>query len=111
MNAMHKDIASATLVDPAWNATSVLEGDVPAAVDRLRAGDGGPILVNGSRTLLHTLLAHGLVDELRLQVFPVALGSGDRLFPTSSDPTRFALVDQRRFDGGATLQVYEPAAA
>ena len=75
MNTMPKHVASTTLRDPEWNAT-VLEGDVPAAVAELKQDDGGPILVAGSCTLVHTLLTHGLVDELRLMVYPVTIGTG-----------------------------------
>ena len=80
-NSMPKYVASTTLTDPAWENTTVLEGDVPAAVARLKEGEGGPIQVAGSRTLVHTLLENDLVDELVLMVFPVILGSGKRVFP------------------------------
>ena len=80
MNRMPKHVASTTLRDPVWNAT-VLQGDVPGAVAALKAADGGPVLVAGSCTLVHSLLLAGLVDEQRLMVFPVSIGSGLRVFP------------------------------
>jgi dihydrofolate reductase len=108
MNAMPKHVASTTLRDPIWNAT-VLEGDVPTAVAELKRGEGGPILVAGSCTLVHTLLAHDLVDELRLMVFPVTIGSGLSVFPESPDRTAYRLADLVRFDTGVVLQTYAPA--
>jgi len=80
-------------------------------VQRLKDGDGGPILVPGSRTLVQTLLGHHLVDELRLMVFPILLGSGRRLYPDSSDTTVLELVDLRRFASGVTVQTFRVAGA
>ncbi len=78
MNAMPKHVATTTFRELGWNATAVT--DVPAVTD-LKKGEGGPILVAGSATLVRTLLAHDLVDELRLMVFPVMIGGGLRIFP------------------------------
>ncbi len=108
MNGMVTHVASTTLRDPGWNAT-VLAGDVPSAVAELKGGEGDPILVAGSGTLVHTLLAHDLVDELRLMVFPVTIGSGMRVFPGSPDLATYRLVDLVQFDTGVVLQTYEPA--
>lgn len=108
MNAMPKHVASTTLRSAGWNAT-VLEGDVPAAVAALKRGDGGPILVAGSCTLVHALLTHGLVDEVRLLVFPVTIGSGLSVFPETPDRATYTLTDLVRFDGGVLLQTYRPA--
>ena len=69
--------------NPEWNNTTVIGGNVAGEVAKLKAGDGGPILVGGSRMLVHTLLGEDLVDELRVMIFPVILGSGRRLFPDS----------------------------
>lgn len=77
MNSMPKHVATTMRHELGWNATP-LSGDVPAAVTELKKGDGGSILVAGSSTLVRTLLAHGLVDELRLMVFPIAIGGGLR---------------------------------
>jgi dihydrofolate reductase len=107
MNAMPKHVVSTTLRDPEWNAT-VLEGDVPAAVAALKQQDGGPILVAGSCTLVHTLLNEGLVDELRLMVFPVTIGSGLSVFPETADRAAYSLVDLVRYSSGVLLQIYRP---
>ena len=87
MNAMPKHVVSSTLTDPVWNS-EVLTGPVVEAVSALKDGPGGPILVAGSAMLVHALIPAGLVDELRLMVFPVILGSGIRWYPES--PTRVA---------------------
>jgi dihydrofolate reductase len=83
MNAMPKHVATSRPQELAWNAAP-LDGDVPAAVQALKDAEGGPVLVAGSSTLVHTLLRERLVDELRLMVFPVAIGGGLRVFPTTA---------------------------
>ncbi|MDX6226534.1 MAG: hypothetical protein QOE64_2910 [Frankiales bacterium] len=108
MNAMPKYVASTTLTDPEWTNSAVLEGDVPGAVETLKQDDGGPILVAGSCTLVHTLLENGLIDELRLMVFPVALGGGKRVFPETPDKTVLKLTDTQVFPSGVVAQTYEP---
>ena len=108
MNAMPKHVASTTLRSPGWNAT-VLEGDVPAAVAELKQGHGGPILVAGSCTLVHTLLTHRLVDELRLMVYPVTIGSGLSVFPETAEKATYELADLERYSSGVLLQIYRPA--
>jgi dihydrofolate reductase len=108
MNTMPKHVVSTTLRDPGWN-TTVIKGDVPAAVKALKQRDGGTILVAGSCTLVHTLLTEGLVDELRLMVFPVTIGSGLSVFPETPDRTAYMLVDLVRYSSGVLLQVYRPA--
>jgi len=108
MNSMPKHVASTTLRDPQWNAT-VLEGDVPSAVQALKDGDGGSILVAGSSTLVHTLLLESLVDELRLMVFPVSIGHGLRVFPEERAKLPWKLVDQRTFPTGVMALTYRPA--
>ena len=87
-----------------------MQGDVAAAVAELKAGEGGAILVAGSRTLVHTLIEHGLVDEYRLMVFPVVLGSGARLFPDSPDKRTLKLVETKTFATGVVVHHYRPAA-
>jgi dihydrofolate reductase len=109
LNAMPKHVVSTTLRDPAWANTTVIASDVPAEVTRLKAVDGGPILVHGSRTLVHTLMEHDLVDEFRLMIFPVVLGSGDRLFPETPRKTVMRLGESRAFDSGVVVQTYRPA--
>jgi dihydrofolate reductase len=92
-----------------WNATA-LTGDIPAAVTGLKNGQGGSILVAGSATLVRTLLAHGLVDELRLMIFPVMIGGGLRIFPEQRDKIALELTDLVRYSSGVVLQVYRPTA-
>src|SRR6185437_6285379 len=93
MNAMPKYVVSSTLEEPAWNNTRVLGGDAVAAVSALKAEEGGDLLVAGSCSLVQTLLAHGLVDDLRLMVYPVVLGHGKRLFADRSETAAFELVE------------------
>lgn len=103
---MPKFVASSTLTEVAWENSTLIEGDVPAGVAVLKEQMQGPLLVAGSRTLVHTLLAHSLVDELRLMVFPVVLGSGRRWFPETPDKTVLALADTQRFDSGVVVNTY-----
>jgi dihydrofolate reductase len=111
MNAMPKVVVSTTLTSPEWSNTRVIPGDVASEVEKLKSGDGGPILVAGSRTLAQFLLARGLVDELRLMVFPVILGSGKRLFPETEHLTPLELVEVKPFPTGVIVQTYRRAAA
>jgi dihydrofolate reductase len=107
MNGMPKYVASTTLQgDLDWENSTLLQGDVPEEVAKLRQKDGGPILVAGSRTLVHTLMQHRLIDELRLMIFPVAVGSGARLFPETPEKTPLELTDTQRFDSGVVVQTY-----
>ena len=107
MNAMPKDVATTTLSELGWNSTP-LQGDVVAAVGDLKKGHGGTILVPGSATLVRTLLAHGLVDELRLMVYPVVVGGGSTIWADDRAKHELTLADVVRYDTGATLQVYRP---
>jgi dihydrofolate reductase len=108
MNAMPKYVVSTKLRDPEWNNTTVIDKDVAGAVATLKAQDGGPILVPGSRTLVQSLMRDGLVDEYRLQVFPVILGSGRRLYPDTPDKTVLQLTDSQTFPSGVVAQTYQP---
>lgn len=103
---MRKVVASTTLGSSSWHDTTVVAEDVPGAVAGIKAEGGGPVLVAGSRTLVHMLLAEGLVDELNLQVLSVMLGSGRRLFPQTPDPTMLDLISSRALDSGVLLQTY-----
>ena len=106
INAMPKYVVSSTLGHSEWHDTTVISADVERRVTELKAGDGGPILVAGSRTLARSLLDAGLVDEVNLQVFPLLLGSGDRLYPESPDPRTLHLVSSRALDTGVLLATY-----
>lgn len=110
MNTMPKHVVSTTLRDPAWTNSTVISDAVAGAVARLKEEAGGPILVVGSRTLAQTLMAHDLVNEYRLMVFPVVLGSGHRLFPETRPPhkTTLRLVDSQTFSSGVVVHIYQP---
>jgi len=108
MNAMPKHVVSTTLRDPTWNNTRVIEGDVAREVTLLEEQEGGPILVAGSRTLVHTLIEDDLVDEYRLMIFPVVLGSGRRLFPETQKKSVLRLADTRTFSSGVVVHTYHP---
>jgi dihydrofolate reductase len=108
-NAMPKYVVSSTLQDPEWNYSTVLQGDVLEEVARLRRELDGDIVVHGSAQLAQTLIEHDLVDELRLMVFPVVLGTGKRLFGETSDKKRLRLVDSKVVGDGVAILVYQPA--
>ncbi|AOW90792.1 MULTISPECIES: dihydrofolate reductase family protein [Streptomyces] len=109
MNGMHKYVASRTLTSVAWRNSTLLEGDVAEAVRRLKASDGGDINVVGSGDLAQTLMRHGLVDEYRLTIHPVIVGTGKRLFADGAIPTALAPVGVSTTKGGTVVGVYRPA--
>jgi dihydrofolate reductase len=108
MNTTQKYVASTTLESPEWQNTTVLEGDVSEAVSRLKHQDGETITLNGSATLLRTLLTAGLVDELWLLLHPVVLGSGDRLFDNAGGRVALELAESHAFDNGVVSLTYQP---
>ena len=110
LNELPKYVVSSTLTDPHWNAT-VLGDDWPDEAARLRKGLDGEILVYGSRRLSRELIGMGVVDELRLQVYPVVLGAGDRLLGETQDKIPLRLVESRPFGGGVVSMIYAPANA
>jgi dihydrofolate reductase len=112
MNGLPKWVASTTLTAPAWENTVVLAADALEQVAVLRRERTGRILVAGSRTLVHGLMGAGLVDEVRLMVFPVAVGGGARVFPDDAAKRTFAHAGTTLFDRGVALHVYraDPAA-
>jgi dihydrofolate reductase len=110
LNELSKYVVSSTLTDPHWNAT-VLGDDWPEEVARLRKDLDGEIVVYGSRRLSRALIEMGLVDELRLLVYPVVLGAGDRLFGETQDKIPLHLVESRPFGGGVVSMIYAPATA
>ncbi|WP_242910684.1 dihydrofolate reductase family protein [Actinomadura terrae] len=109
LNTRPKYVASTTLTDPAWSGTTVLPGDVAAAVRKLKAESEGELQVHGSGTLIRWLLENDLVDELTLIVMPVVLGQGARLFPETGPDLALDLVESRADSKGVTIQVYRPA--
>jgi dihydrofolate reductase len=109
LNNRPKYVASTTLTDPAWAGTTVLPGDLAAAVRELKAKPGGELQVHGSGTLIQWLLANDLVDEMTLLVVPVVLGQGARLFPENGPDLALDLVESRVDSKGVTIQVYRPA--
>jgi dihydrofolate reductase len=108
-NQMPKYVVSTTLEDPEWSNSTVISGDVPQAVARLRDEIDGDIVVHGSATLVQTLLDNDLVDELRLMVFPVVLGSGKRLFGDTDDKKPLRLTESMTVGDGVAILVYQRA--
>jgi dihydrofolate reductase len=106
INTMRKLVVSSTLGSSDWTDTTVLGDGWEDALREVKAEDGGPILVAGSRTLVLGLLERGLVDELHLQVFPVILGSGARVYPEGPDRLDLTLVSSVPTEGGVALQEY-----
>jgi dihydrofolate reductase len=107
LNTLPKYVVSSTLEDPDWNNTTVLRGDVVDAVSKLTQEIDGEIVVAASFQLWHTLMQHDLVDELRLMIYPVVLGAGERLFGETTDKKPMRLVSTRTVDDLALL-IYEP---
>lgn len=110
MNGMPKYVFSNTLDSAGWNNTTILRGDLAEAATALKAQIDGVILVPGSAMLVQGLLARGLVDELRLMVFPIVLGSGMRLFADSPDTIALRLAEARTVGDGVEILTYRPAA-
>lgn len=109
LNQAPKYVASTTLTEPRWAGTTVLSGDLAAAIGRLKAEPGGELQVHGSGTLIRWLLENDLVDEMTLIIIPVILGQGTRLFPEAGLDTALGLIESRTDSKGVTIQVYRPA--
>jgi dihydrofolate reductase len=109
-NSMPKYVVSSTLENPEWNNSTVLTGDVVDAVSKLKQEQAGNIVVHGSAQLVQTLVEHDLVDELRVMVFPVILGTGKRLFGETSDKKSLRLVDSNVVGEGVAILVYRSKA-
>ena len=107
LNSMPKYVVSSTLEDPEWNNSIVLKGDVVSEVSKLKRELEGEIVVPASYQLGRTLIEHDLVDELRLVVFPVVLGAGERLFGEASGKKPMRLVDSRTIGDGLAFLTYE----
>jgi dihydrofolate reductase len=108
LNTRPKYVASTTLSDPQWADTTVLSGDVAAAIGELKAKPAGELQVHGSGSLVRWLLDNQLVDEIILLTYPVVIGQGTRLFPDTGPDTSLDLVDSRATPSGVTIQVYRP---
>ncbi len=108
LNTKPKYVVSTTLADPRWADTTVLSGDLAAAIRELKAEPGRELQVHGSGALVRWLLANDLVDEIVLFTFPVIVGQGSRLFPDAGPARALDLVRSRVTPGGVTIQVYRP---
>jgi dihydrofolate reductase len=108
LNSMPKYVVSSSLEDPEWSNSTVLKGDAVEEVSKLKQNINGEILVPASIQLVRTLMEHDLVDELRLMVYPVVLGAGERLFGETSDKTPLRLVDSLTLDDELAHLLYEP---
>src|SRR5215212_4052633 len=108
LNSMPKYVVSSTLEDPDWNNSTVLKGDVVNEVSSLKQELDGEIVVVASFQLVRTLMEHDLVDELRLKIYPVVLGAGERLFGETSDKKPMRLVDTQTVDGDVAFLTYAP---
>ncbi|MGH3763790.1 MAG: dihydrofolate reductase family protein [Pseudonocardiaceae bacterium] len=109
LNSLPKYVVSSTLEDPDWNNTTVLSGEVVNEVSKLKQRVDGDIVVYASGQLVHTLMEHDLVDELRLMIYPVVLGAGERLFGETSDTKPMRLVDTRTVGDGLAFLTYQPS--
>lgn len=109
LNTRPKYVVSTTLTDPQWADTTVLSGDVAAAIGDLKARPAGELQVHGSGKLVRWLLDNHLVDEITLLTYPVVVGQGTRLFPDSGPDAALVLRESRVTSGGVTIQVYRPA--
>jgi dihydrofolate reductase len=107
LNSMPKYIVSSTLEDPDWNNSTVVKGDAVNEVSKLKDRLNGEIVVPASRHLVHTLIEHDLVDELRLMIYPFVLGAGERLFGATSDKKPMRLTETRTVGSGLAFLTYE----
>ena len=109
LNTKPKYVASTTLTDARWADTTVLSGDVAAAIGELKAKPGGELQVHGSGNLVRWLFDSQLVDEITLATYPMVIGQGTRLFPDAGPDTALELVESRSTPKGVTIQVYRPS--
>jgi dihydrofolate reductase len=108
LNSLPKYVVSSTLERPDWSNSTVLKGDVLSEVSKLKRELEGEVIVPASFQLVHTLIEHDLVDELRLKIFPVVLGAGARLFRETSDKKALRLVDTQTMEGDIVFVTYQP---
>ena len=109
MNSIPKYVVSKTLKQLDWNNSTLIKGNIAEEVQKLKQQPGQGILVAGSCELVHTLMQHDLIDEYRLMVHPVVLGSGKRLFRDGSDKKTLRLVGTKAFSSGIVALTYQPA--
>ena len=109
LNGTRKHVASTTLEKVEWSNSTLITGDVAEYVARLKEEDGPEIQVHGSPGLIQTLLQHDLIDEYRLWIFPIAIGTGKRFFGAGTIPAAFKLVDSKASKTGVTINTYERA--
>ena len=109
LNTRPKYVASTTLTDPQWPDTTVLSGDLAAAIGELKAKPGGELQVHGSGNLVRWLLSKQLVDQITLLTYPVVIGQGTRLFPDTGPDSAFKLLESQVTGGGVIIGVYRPA--
>jgi dihydrofolate reductase len=109
LNTRPKYVASTSLTDPQWADTTVLFGDLAAAIGELKAKSAGELQVHGSGVLTRWLLENDLVDEMNVLIVPVIVGQGTRLFPDTGPDMALDLVESRAFPKGITIQAYRPA--
>lgn len=108
LNSRPKYVASTTLTEPNWENTTILSGDVAAAIGKLKAKPGGELQVHGSGALVRWLFEKQLVDEITLLTYPVVIGQGARLFPDAGPDAALDLIESRATAQGITIQVYRP---
>jgi dihydrofolate reductase len=109
LNSLPKYVVSSSLEDPDWNNSTVLKGDVANEVSKLKQERGGEVLILASFQLVRTLMEHDLIDEVRLKIYPVVLGAGNRLFGETSDSRPMRLVRTQTLDGDVAFLNYERA--
>ena len=109
LNTKPKYLVSTTITNPQWANTTLLSGDLAAAIEELKAAPGGELQVHGSGVLIRWLLERELIDEMTLIVVPVVLGQGARLFPGDGPDIALELIESRADSKGVTIQVYRPA--
>ncbi len=108
MNSLPKHVVTTTLPELEWNSTPIKE-NIAEEVSRLKQQPGQDILIYGSADLIHTLMQHDLIDEYRLMVYPIVLGSGKRLFREGSETKVLKLVETKTFSSGVVVLTYQPA--
>jgi dihydrofolate reductase len=110
MNAMKKYVVSTTLEEPlGWQNSTLISEDVAEEIAKLKQGEGGDIVISGSGALVRSLLRYGLLDELKLMIHPLLVGSGKRLFEEEEEQTKLELVDSKTFSTGVLYLTYRPA--